>query len=131
MTERLLLALVLLAIGFVAYRLWVARQKRTANARVSVDPLFSDVQPGLPVILYFTTPMCVSCKTQQVPALERLRQEAAVQIIKVDATENPTAAERWGVFSVPTTFVIDTNGRTLAVNHGVANFKMLKSQLSG
>lgn len=130
MLERLVIAVVLIAAGYVLYRLWVARQKGAANALVPVDPLLSEVQPGLPVILYFTTPMCVPCKTQQAPALERLRQEVQVQIVKVDATENPGAADRWGVVCAPTTFVIDAAGKTRAVNNGVADFATLKAQLS-
>ncbi len=131
MLERLLIAAVLLAAGYVAYRVWIARQKGSVNALVPVDPLLTGVTPGVPVIVYFTTPMCVPCKTQQQPALERLRNEVTVQIVKVDACEDPDAADRWGVFSSPTTFVIDGHGQTRAVNHGVADFHKLKAQLQG
>lgn len=131
MLERLLLAFALLAIGFAVYRLWIARQKLVANALVRVDPLLSDLKPGIPVIVYFTTPMCAPCKTQQTPALTKLCCEVEVQIVKVDATADPDAAQRWGVFSAPTTFVIDGHGKTRAVNHGVADFQTLKAQLVG
>ena len=131
MIERLLIALILLAVGVVIYRIVIARQKENANTLVSVDPLLSDVLPGIPVIVYFTTPMCAPCKTRQQPALERLRNEVQVQIVKVDASENPDTAQRWGVFAAPTTFVIDGSGNTRAVNHGVADFHKLKAQLQG
>jgi len=131
MIERLLIAAVLLIVGFVIYRLWIARQKGIVNALVCIDPLLCDIKPGIPVIVYFTTPMCIPCRTQQAPTLERLRNEVGVQIVKVDATENPSAADRWGVFSAPTTFVIDGQGTTRAVNHGVADFNTLRMQLQG
>lgn len=129
MLERLLIALVLLAAGVILYRLWIARQKGVVDALIPVDPLLADTQRGVPVIVYFTTPTCMPCKTVQAPALERLRNEIDVQIVKVDATIHSEAAHRWGVVSAPTTFVIDGQGVTRAVNHGVADFHTLKAQL--
>lgn len=131
MIERLVFALVLLAVGVVAYRFVIAHQVRHATALVPSDPLLQGVKPGVATILYFTTPTCAPCKTQQMPALTRLRDELgeAVQIVQVDATEQPEAASRWGVLSVPTTFVIDEHGMTRAVNHGVTPTRKLREQL--
>jgi len=86
---------------------------------------------GLPAILYFTTPDCVPCRTTQRPALERLLAELAeaVQLIEVDASAQPKVADYWGVLTVPTTFVIDPQGRPRRVNHGVTNAEKLKAQL--
>ena len=53
----------------------------------------------------------------------------AVQIIQVDATENPDAATRWHVQTVPTTFILDGQGQPKDVNHGVAGVKKLRQQL--
>lgn len=133
MVERLLAALLLLALGVIAYRWLIWRQIKRTTALAPSDPLLSGLKPGIPTILYFTTPTCAPCKTQQTPALERLQQELgdAVQIVRVDATEHPDAAQRWGVFSAPTTFVLDPRGATLAVNHGVAEAGKLRQQLHG
>ncbi len=133
MLERLLIALVLLALGVVGYRWMIGRQIKRTAALAPSDPLLRDLMPGVPTILYFTTPMCIPCKTQQSPALERLQRELGngVQIVKVDATEHPDAAQRWGVFSAPTTFILDGRGTTLAVNHGVAEADKLRQQLQG
>jgi thiol-disulfide isomerase/thioredoxin len=131
MLERLFLTLALLVVGGIAYHFFSTRQIRHATALARLDPLLSGIQPGIATILYFTTPMCAPCKTRQAPALDRLQRElgAAIQIIRVDATEQPEAAQRWGVLSVPTTFVIAGNGTTLAVNHGVAETDKLRQQL--
>lgn len=131
MIERLIAALVLLAVGYVAYRWMIRRQMRQATALAPSDPLLSGLTPGVATIVYFTTPTCIPCKTQQTPALKRLQDElgAAVQIVRVDATEQPEAAQRWGVFSAPTTFILDGHGVTLAVNHGVAEADKLRRQL--
>jgi hypothetical protein len=47
----------------------------------------------------------------------------------VDATQDPDAADRWGVFSAPTTFVLDKGGNPRHVNRGVASTERLKEQL--
>ena len=85
---------------------------------------------GKPTIVYFTTPFCMPCKTQQQPALTQLRSELDhVQVVQIDATEQPDVADRWGVFSAPTTFILDTLGQPREVNHGVADVHKLRRQI--
>ena len=131
MIERVIAALTLLAIGACAYRLLIWRQIKQTTALAPTDPLLSGLKPGVPTILYFTTPTCIPCKTQQTPALNKLQGQLGdgIQIVRVDATEQPEAAQRWCVFSAPTTFVLDGHGKTLAVNHGVAETDKLRMQL--
>ena len=50
-------------------------------------------------------------------------------MIRVDATEDPEAARRWGVMSVPTTFVIDRQGKPRGVYNGVVDADTLKREL--
>jgi thiol:disulfide interchange protein len=54
----------------------------------------------------------------------------AVNTVKVDSTENPDGAKRWGVISVPTTFVLDRNGKPNKVNNGFVDENKLLAQLS-
>ena len=87
---------------------------------------------GKPIILYFTTPDCLPCKTIQRPALRKLKHtigENNLQIVEVDATEEAQLANQWGVVSVPTTFMIDPQGKLKYVNHGVAREEKLLKQL--
>ncbi|MFZ6019141.1 MAG: thioredoxin family protein [Chloroflexota bacterium] len=88
-------------------------------------------QPGRPVILYFTTPDCAPCRTIQRPALQRVQAEWGdrLQVIEVDATRYADLAKRWGVLSVPTTFLLDTSGKPRFVNHGVTRAEHLMDQL--
>src|SRR4051812_6417974 len=111
MLERLLLAGVIIVLGtggWILYnRLSVKRLARTANR----DPLLAQVRIGTPAIVYFTTPTCQPCRTLQRPALDKLQAELGsnIQVIQVDSTEQPEVADRWGVFSAPTTFVLDSH----------------------
>ncbi|MCC7209282.1 MAG: conjugal transfer protein TraF [Anaerolineae bacterium] len=131
MTERLVIAAVIIVAGALA---WVALNRlalRRLHDRAPRDPLLRTVRPGAPTIIYFTTPSCAPCRTQQMPALKQLQAEfrAPLQVIQVDATEDTDAADRWGVFSAPTTFILDRDGRPRHVNRGVASADVLRRQL--
>ncbi len=131
MVERLVLTFILLAVGITAYAAFRRLNLRRVAASVPTDPILSDIRPGVPTIVYFTTPGCIPCQTQQQPALAKLKTELGegVQVVKVDAAEDPDAADRWGVFSAPTTFILDTHGQPLEVNHGVADAAKLRRQI--
>lgn len=129
MLERALLVIVLFALGYAVYRIRVRRQIN----QVSCDPLLKQLKPGVPAIIYFTTPDCIPCRTRQRPALDHLHEilgDNAIQVLQIDATQQPDVADRWGVLSAPTTFVIDARGQTIAVNHGVADTATLQRQIA-
>ncbi len=132
MVERLILLAALIVIGIAVYRLFNRWQVRRANALISaVDPVLRDLRKGTPAVLLFTTPFCMPCKTVVIPALERLQREMGdrLQVLQIDACERPEDADRWGVLSAPTTFILDASGSTRAVNHGVADYPLLKRQI--
>lgn len=128
MLERLVVTLVLIALAYLAYRLygWFVIH-RLVGAGVDLE----GYAPGKPAILYFTDPGCAPCQTIQDPALEQVAYQFGerLQIIKVQALENPHLTDSWGVLSLPTTFIIDTRGRPRGVNHGVARAPRLLDQL--
>lgn len=121
-------ALALILGGLALY--WLANRLILARARGRRLGLES-IRPGIPAILYFTTPFCAPCKTVQRPALERLQGQLGdgLQVIEVDAAARPDLADCWGVLSVPTTFIIDSRGRPRRVNHGLASTEKLLSQI--
>jgi thiol-disulfide isomerase/thioredoxin len=131
--ERFILALVLLALGYAAYRVFTWSHLRRATTNAETDPILELLKPGVPAIVYFTTPTCIPCRTQQQPTLERLQTELgdAIQVVKIDAIENTAAADRWGVFSAPTTFVLDGQKHVREVNYGVADALKLRRQIEG
>jgi thiol-disulfide isomerase/thioredoxin len=121
-------ALAIAALGLFAYRAWNRFQiSRLSKPSRGLETFL----PGQPGILYFTTPDCVPCKTQQRPAFRKLTEDLSVnvQIIEIDATQYPHLADYWGVLSVPTTFIIDSKLQPRAINHGVANAEKLKMQI--
>ena len=127
---RLLLSLGLIAAGLGFY--WL--NNRLILGRAPTETLDLGIgNAGKPVILYFTSPGCVPCKTVQKPALRQIKDALGedLQVIEIDATEQPELANRWGVLSVPTTFVIDSHGQARHVNHGVARAEKLLKQLNG
>jgi thiol-disulfide isomerase/thioredoxin len=87
---------------------------------------------GVPGIVYFTTPDCAACKAVQRPALAALRARLAdrVEVVEVDASARPDLAKAWSVLSVPTTFVVDRDGRPRHVNHGAVSTEKLIAQLA-
>ena len=52
-----------------------------------------------------------------------------INIVKVDATVDPDSSKRWGVLSVPTTFVLDREGNPMKVNNGFVDENKLLDQL--
>ena len=112
-------AVVVLAVaGLEAFRGWRARRLSAgATAAPSSDPY----------ILYFTGESCTVCRTHQEPALARLGE---VRIDKVDAVENRALADRFHVYTLPTTVVMAADGSALHVNYGYAPAPRLERQLA-
>ncbi len=128
---RLLETIALVGFGWLAFRLAnTAVLNRAAKAvpAAQEDAMF---QTGRPAVLYFTTPDCATCKAFQRPQLNRFSQMLGeqVQVVEIDAQSQPDLAGRWGVMSVPTTFVLDAAGKPRHVNHGAVTAEKLAEQV--
>jgi thiol-disulfide isomerase/thioredoxin len=131
MLERLLIAGLLIGVGTL---LWIAFNRMSVRRMAQLapaDPVLADLRKNTPAILYFTTPSCIPCRTLQQPALVALEAELGlgIQVIQIDSVEQPDIADRWGVFSAPTTFILDENRTPRQVNRGVASIETLKRQI--
>jgi thioredoxin-like negative regulator of GroEL len=109
---------VLVAAGLETYR---SRRARSLAVGV-IAASASD-----PYILYFTGENCSVCRTHQEPALSRLD---GVRIDKVDAVAERTLADRFHVYTLPTTVVMAPDGRAVHVNYGYATAPKLQRQLA-
>jgi thiol-disulfide isomerase/thioredoxin len=125
---RLLEAALIAAALFGAYRLVIVLVMSRARRKAAGLSLFT---PGLPAVLFFTTPDCVTCKAAQRPALRAVQErlQGMLQVIEVDALDSPRLAREWSVLSVPTTYILDREGRPTQVNHGFASAEKLMAQL--
>jgi thioredoxin-related protein len=54
----------------------------------------------------------------------------AIQILDIDVSTQPELAERYGVLSLPTIFVLDRTGAPMKVNHGFVASGELQRQLA-
>ena len=131
---RLGLAVVLIIAGVALYWAWNKFQLRRLSGRRGTQEALrglEDLRPGVSGILYFTTPDCQVCLTAQKPALQRLQADLGdgLQVVEVDASAQTDLADYWGVLSVPTTFIIGTDGRPHSMNHGLTSKEKLLHQI--
>ena len=111
-------AVVLAAAGLESFRAWHARRRAVQAIGAA---------RGEPYILYFTGDSCTVCRTHQEPALARLD---GVRIDKVDAVADRELADRFHVYTLPTTVVMASDGHPLHVNYGYAPAPKLARQIA-
>lgn len=122
MIERLALLLLAGLLGVVVfYALRVAHMRRMRTSAES----------GLPSLLYFRGDSCAVC-----PAQGRFVDQLAAQwdgrlhVERIDAERDADAALRYRVFTLPTTVLVDGNGKVHHVNYGLTDAQKLERQLS-
>lgn len=125
--DRLLALALVTAVLAVAW-LGLAWRSRQFRRRTAADLLLD----GRPLVLAFSTPDCIPCKTIQKPALEELqrRYQDRVNVREVDALDHPALAGRFGILTVPSTVIVGVGGTVLAINHGAADWEKLAFQLA-
>ena len=119
-------AIVLIAAGLETFRSRRARRLALASPSGPSGHLPINGEDK-PYILYFTGDSCTVCRTHQEPALARLGD---VRIEKVDAVADREMADRFHVYTLPTTVVVASDGRALHVNYGYAPAPKLERQLA-
>jgi thioredoxin-like negative regulator of GroEL len=119
------LAIAVIALAALALRAGQARQRRYLVGNVIAGEVDG------PAILFFSGAACTICHTAQRPALDRLAPalDGHVVVREVDVAEEPSLAQRFKVMSLPTTVVLDGDGRARAVNTGFAPAQVLRRQL--
>ena len=125
MLERLVVSIFLVGAGIVAYQGLLFTQQRWARVGSR-----RDAHTGRSALLVFTSPTCAPCKLQQLPIVERLMVDwrDKIDVDVVDVSERPEVAAQYGVWSVPTTIVLDRQRNVIAINQGVAGERKLREQ---
>ena len=108
-------------LAFAGLEFWRSSRARRLAVGLVVAPAVD------PYILYFTGEGCTVCRTHQEPALAGL---GTVRIDKVDAIAERELADRFHVYTLPTTVVMSSEGRALQVNYGYASTGKLERQLA-
>jgi thiol-disulfide isomerase/thioredoxin len=122
LADRLILSLLIIAAGLGAYAVWQRWTLRRASALAAAS--------GKPVILYFRSDSCAPC-TVQWRFLEQIQTEFGdtVTIEKIDADVEQAKSARYGVFTVPTTLIVDPDGSVRHANYGLTHPRKLTVQL--
>lgn len=115
-------------------RRFVESRRRVALAALPLDNArfgASGAGENMVRILAFSSDDCRQCHTMQAPALQRVRaaRGSRVGVEEIDAPGSPELAERYQVLTVPTTVVLDAEGRVQAVNYGFASTQRLLEQV--
>src|SRR5512140_1036754 len=127
MLERIIMALAIVALGLLAYRglLWQQRRRVIQGSK-------RGGRTGRSALLVFTSPTCAPCKLQQLPIVDRVLVDwrDKIDFELVDVAERPEVATQYGVWSVPTTIVLDARRQVIAINQGIVYEKKLREQLA-
>lgn len=124
MIERTILTFFLIAISLGAFAVFKRQHiRRLAQMNTAVT--------NAPTILYFHSDTCAAC-----PAQARFLQDVAqkengrLTIQPIDVQAEPEKAARHGVFTLPTTILIDAQGAVREINYGLTNPAKLQQQLT-
>ena len=124
MIERLLITTLLIMLGTTAYATFKRRHVRVLG---DMETAVSQT----PTILYFASDGCAAC-----PSQARYLEQLLVQwpdglaIQKIDTEVEPETAVKYGVFTLPTTILIDQQGDVREINYGLTHTNKLTQQVA-
>ncbi len=124
MIERLLITTLLILIGTSAYATFKRRHVRVLG---DLETAVSQT----PTILYFASESCAACPSQAryLDQLVSLWQDK-LKVQKIDAEVEPETAVKYGVFTLPTTILIDQQGGVREINYGLTPTQKLTQQVA-
>ncbi len=126
MIERVVLSIFLILLAAAVYlTVRTLHMRRASRASISG----SNKDEG-PVLLYFRSDSCAPCVTQNHYLQDLASQyENRFAIRKIDADIDRDAANRYGIFTLPTTLVVDQGGEIKYINYGLTRTNRLAQQL--
>jgi thiol-disulfide isomerase/thioredoxin len=132
MIERAALLVLLAAVGLVAFYALRVVHMRRMSAAFQGGPAGAETRAdGKPTLLYFRADSCAVCPAQS-RYLDQVAEtwDGRVAIRRIDAEREPELAGRYGVFSLPTTILVDTGGQVRHVNYGLTDAAKLGRQVT-
>ena len=124
MIERAIISGLIVTVFLILWFVSRQIQVRWASRVMAVIPSVSN-QPSL---LYFKSDNCAPCAAQE-HYLRDLEESSGLRVRRVDVDYDPEAADKYGIFTVPTTLIVGQDGAVMYANYGVANLKKLTHQL--
>lgn len=126
MIERFIISLlfILLSTGLV----FAFRSKHMQRASKATSA--GSAGEGHPALLYFRSDNCAPCVTQS-NYLNVLQEElgADLSIQRIDADVDREKADRYGIFTLPTTLIVNEHGEVKHINYGLAPTPKLAQQI--
>jgi thiol-disulfide isomerase/thioredoxin len=92
-------------------------------------PSAKRIRSGARTVLYFSTPSCHACRTQD-PIVSKLQRRYPGAIFKLDATKQREAASAYGVMGVPFMAFIE-GGNLVSARSGVQREAAIAGFLAG
>lgn len=129
MLERIALLVLFAIIGYGAYRVLRLVHMRRMSQAHALQPVAAGAT-GTPTMLYFRGDSCAVCPAQS-RYVDQVAQswDGRVAIRRIDAEREPDTASRYGVFSLPTTILVDAGGHVREVNYGLIDAHKLGRQV--
>jgi len=132
MIERLLITTLLIFIGTSAYAAFKRRHVRVlGDLEAAASAGSAQAVSQTPTILYFASESCAACPSQAryLDQLVSLWQDK-LEVQKIDAEVEPETAVKYGVFTLPTTILIDQQGDVREINYGLTHTQKLTQQVA-
>jgi thioredoxin-like negative regulator of GroEL len=122
MIERILIIVILALVGSGAYTAFKTFHMKRLGGLNNESKL---------LLLYFRSDQCAPCVTQA-RYLEQLEKKWNGDLIvqKIDTDIEPDKAHQYGVFTLPTTILVDNVGQIRQINYGLTNTQKLSQQCS-
>ncbi|HAP77887.1 MAG TPA: hypothetical protein DCR14_17615 [Acidimicrobiaceae bacterium] len=131
MIERVLITTLLIMLGTSAYATFKRRHVRVLGDLATAAATDSPATTGSATILYFASDSCAACPSQA-RYLEQLLAQwpEGLAVQKIDTAVEPETAVKYGVFTLPTTILIDQQGDVREINYGLTPTHKLTQQVA-
>jgi thioredoxin-like negative regulator of GroEL len=119
-------------VAVLAIRFWNLRRVKQLRHAAPLWDALGETPDGRRTLVAFSTRSCAACHTAQAPAVKAVEQQlgaSELRVIHVDASRQPEVARTFGVLTVPSTVVLEPEGRIVAINQGFAPSRRLIEQL--
>jgi thioredoxin-like negative regulator of GroEL len=130
--ERLLFAVILSATFAAGIAAFIAGNRRYVRSRLGRNQLGGIVDSANPTVVYFWSANCSQCVPQE-HQIEKAQAELrrtgkGFAIRKIDALAEKELAKSMHVLTVPTTVLVNPDGKIVAWNPGFARSEKIVNQ---